>query len=85
MTITEGSRARKLERALLDNIPDMAWLKDRDSRYLAISATYLDVLGMTEAEVIGRRPDEIWPADIAAVYLRTDHAVLRSGKRRRYE
>ncbi|MGH1587670.1 PAS domain-containing sensor histidine kinase [Methylobacterium phyllosphaerae] len=84
MTIPLG-RARQLEHALLDNIPDMAWLKDRESRYLAVSATYLNVLGMSEADVIGKRPDEIWPADIAEIYLKTDHAVLRSGKRRRYE
>ncbi|MHB2205752.1 PAS domain-containing sensor histidine kinase [Methylobacterium sp. CM6257] len=84
MPIAAG-RNGHLERALLDNIPDMAWLKDRESRYLAVSATYLDVLGVSEAEVVGRRPEEIWPADIAEIYLRTDRAVLRSGKRRRYE
>ncbi|GEP10097.1 hypothetical protein MGN01_19420 [Methylobacterium gnaphalii] len=80
-----SGRNRWLEHALLDNIPDMAWLKDRESRYLAVSATYLDVLGVTDADVIGRRPEEIWPADIARVYLKTDQAVVRSGKRRRYE
>ena len=58
MSIPAG-RHRQLEHALLDNIPDMAWLKDRDSRYLAVSATYLDVLGVSEADVIGRRPEEI--------------------------
>lgn len=82
---TMSGRNRWLERALLDNIPDMAWLKDRDSRYLAVSATYLNVLCVAEADVIGRLPEEVWPADIARVYLRTDRAVMRSGKRRRYE
>lgn len=78
-------RAYRLQRALLDNIPDMAWLKDRESRYLGVSGAYLETLGVSEAEVIGKRPDEIWPLEIAEVYLRTDRAVLRSGKRRRYE
>lgn len=50
---------RRLRRALLDNMPDMAWLKDRDSRYLAVSAAYLEALGVTEAEIIGRRPQEV--------------------------
>ena len=76
---------RRLRRALLDNMPDMAWLKDRDSRYLAVSVAYLEALGVTEAEVIGKRPEEIWPPEVAEVYLRTDRAVLKSGKRRRYE
>ncbi|MBS7542148.1 PAS domain-containing sensor histidine kinase [Ancylobacter oerskovii] len=84
MTPTEAADLR-LRRALLENIPDMAWLKDRDSRYLAVSAAYLEFLGLAEAEVIGKRPEDLWPPEIAEVYLRTDHAVLRSGKRRRYE
>jgi two-component system, NarL family, sensor histidine kinase UhpB len=40
---------------------------------------------MREHAVLGKRPDEIWPAEIAEVYLRTDRAVLKSGRRRRYE
>jgi PAS domain S-box-containing protein len=76
---------RQQQRALLDNIPDMAWLKDRDCRYLAVNTAYLEVLGMPENVVLGKRPDEIWPAEIAEVYLRTDRAVLKSGRRRRYE
>ncbi len=76
---------RRLRRALLDNMPDMAWIKDRESRYLAVSSAYLETLGVNEADVIGRKPEEVWPADVADVYLQTDRAVLRSGKRRRYE
>src|SRR5262249_38104597 len=64
------------QRALLDNIPDMAWLKDRDCRYLAVNTAYLGILGIPESAVLGKRPDEIWPAEIAEVYLRTDRAVL---------
>ncbi len=73
------------QRALLDNIPDMAWLKDRDCRYLAVNTAYLEILGIPEHAVLGKRPDEIWPAEIAEVYLRTDRGVRRSGRRRRYE
>lgn len=73
------------QRALLDNIPDMAWLKDRDCRYLAVNTAYLEILRIPEDAVLGKRPDEIWPAEIAEIYLRTDRAVLKSGRRRRYE
>lgn len=74
------------QRALLDNIPDMAWLKDRDSRYLAVNTAYLTVLGVdSETVLLGKTPAEIWPADIAEIYMQTDRAVLKSGRRRRYE
>lgn len=73
------------QRALLDNIPDMAWLKDRDSRYLAVNPAYLLALGLKEDDVLGRAPGDIWPPEVAQIYLRTDNAVLKSGRRRRYE
>lgn len=73
------------QRALLDNIPDMAWLKDRESRYLAVNPAYLRELGLREHDLLGRTPAEIWTPKIAQIYLRTDQAVLKSGRRRRYE
>ncbi|TAN09739.1 MAG: PAS domain S-box protein [Rhizobiaceae bacterium] len=76
---------RQQQRALLDNIPDMAWLKDRECHYLAVNTAYLRVLGVAEEEVLGRTPREVWSPEIAEVYLRSDQAVLRSGRRRRYE
>ena len=46
------------QRALLDNTPDMAWLKDRDCRYLAVNTAYLEILGVPEKLVLGKTPDE---------------------------
>jgi two-component system, NarL family, sensor histidine kinase UhpB len=82
---TKKAQSLHLQRALLDNIPDMAWLKDRDSRYLAVNTAYLKILGVDESTVIGKTPHEIWPKDLADVYMQTDRAVLKSGRRRRYE
>jgi PAS domain S-box-containing protein len=73
------------QRALLDNIPDPAWLKDRDSRYLAVNPAYLAIIGLQEDEVIGKTPYDIWPSDLADIYMQTDRAVVKSGRRRRYE
>ena len=71
------------QRALLDNIPDMAWLKDRDSRYLAVNSAYLSIIGLREDDVIGKTPYDIWPSDLADIYMQTDRAVVKSGRRRR--
>jgi two-component system, NarL family, sensor histidine kinase UhpB len=81
--VDRGQQQR--QRALLDNIPDMAWLKDRESRYLAVNSAYLKVAGLSERDVIGKSPGEVWEPAIAEVYLRTDRAALKSGRRRRYE
>lgn len=79
------SDSQQQQRALLENIPDMAWLKDRDCRYLAVNTAYQEILGIPEKELLGKTPDEIWPPEIAEVYLRTDRRVLKSGRRWRYE
>lgn len=80
-----SSDSQQQQRALLENIPDMAWLKDRDSRYLAVNTAYQEILGIPEKALLGKTPDEIWPPEIAEVYLRTDRRVLKSGRRWRYE
>ena len=76
-----ASDVERLQRAFLDNVPDMAWLKDRSSRYEAVNAAYLNASGVSAEEIIGRTPAEIWPADIAATYLETDRAVLAAASR----
>ena len=76
-----ASDLERLQRAFLDNVPDMAWLKDRSSRYEAVNAAYLNASGFSAEEIVGRTPAEIWPADIAATYLETDRAVSAAASR----
>lgn len=72
-------------KAILNSIPDQAWLKDKESRYLAVNEPYTTACGLPEDEIIGRRPLDVWPNDIAMQYLATDREVLSSGDSKRYE
>lgn len=74
-----------LQTAIFNNIPDMAWLKDKDSRYLAVNEAYVKASGRAEKDLLGRGPREVWPKEWAEVYLMTDREVIRTGKRKRYE
>ncbi|WP_042884895.1 PAS domain-containing sensor histidine kinase [Cupriavidus necator] len=74
-----------LQRAILNNIPDQAWLKDVGSRYILVNDAFMAACGRTEAEILGRTPDQVWSEEWGQVYLRTDKAVVASGIRRRYE
>lgn len=75
----------ELHRAILNNIPDQAWLKDTESRYILVNDAFMAACGRPEAEIIGRTPDKVWNAEWGRVYLATDKAVVVSGVRRRYE
>lgn len=75
----------ELHRAILNNIPDQAWLKDTESRYILVNDAFIEACGRSEKDIIGSTPDKVWPPDLGKVYLATDRAVLECGKRRRYE
>lgn len=79
------SDLERLQRALLDHVPDMTWLKDRSSRYEAVNAAYLEACGLTAEQILGRTTADVWSTETAAAYISTDQAVLESGESRRYE
>lgn len=68
--------------AILNNIPDMAWLKDLESRYIAVNEEFLRVNGRMEEEVIGKTDLEVWGQQIADYYINDDREVIRTGERK---
>ncbi|MCA9556087.1 MAG: PAS domain S-box protein, partial [Myxococcales bacterium] len=68
------------QRALLDNFPFMVWLKDAQSRFLAVNRAMVEAVGKTSVDEINGRTDlDIWPKDLAEAYRTDDWAVLQSG------
>lgn len=63
--------------AIIENQPGMVWLKDTQSRYLAVNHFLVRASGRQSAsEIIGRTDHEIWPADLADQYVRDDRMVM---------
>ncbi|MBI3170000.1 MAG: PAS domain S-box protein [Chloroflexi bacterium] len=73
------------QKAILNNIPDMAWLKDADSRYIAVNEQYLRVSGLKYEDVIGKNDFEIWDKSNAEMYRKDDIEVMQSGQRKTVE
>lgn len=71
--------------AILNNIPDMAWLKDLDSRYIAVNDQFLRTCGLPAEKVIGKTDHDIWQKEFADMYRSDDLDVIRSGQRRQVE
>ncbi len=77
----EGLRRTKHQyEALLDSIPDMAWLKDTESRLLACNEATLHFLDRPREEVLGRRNSDLFPPELAASYDEADARALREGR-----
>jgi PAS domain S-box-containing protein len=77
--IALGQR-EEYQRALLDNFPFMVWLKDEESRFLAVNEAFAKVFGFPSANaLIGKTDLDIAPKDLAEAYRADDRAVLESG------
>lgn len=78
--VTNALTQRELYlRATLDNLPFLFWLKDEQSRFLAINRTYAEACGLARPEdAVGKTDFDIWPLDLAEQYRADDLEVIRS-------
>lgn len=80
--ITESKRMaqdleqqRELNAALLNSLPMLVSLKDRDLRYTFINDRALEVLGKQREDMVGRREDEVFSTDWVAHSMEMDQRV----------
>ncbi|HKO16547.1 MAG TPA: PAS domain S-box protein [Gemmatimonadaceae bacterium] len=88
MDVTEQRRAeaamrlsREQQAALLHNIPDHAWLKDAESRYIAVNDALARWLGVAPEAFVGRTDADFYPMEVARRFREQDHQVLETGER----
>ncbi|QEM68214.1 response regulator [Geobacter sp. FeAm09] len=84
---TESANARLLleQRAILDNLPMMAWLKDSEGRLEMVNEPYAKACGHTVDECIGKTDLELFPQETARSYIADDHEVCTTGQKRQQE
>ncbi len=72
--------------AILDNIPDLAWVKDAHGRYVAVNRALAAAKGFAEpAQMIGKTDLEVHPPEMARKYLADDAEVMASDGCKRIE
>lgn len=79
-------KSRLHQRALLDNQPHLAWLKDREGHFLAVNQAFADACGQSSPEsVVGKTDLDVWPRELAEAYRADDEAVMQSGIKKAVE
>jgi len=69
--------------AIIENQPGLIWLKDVESRFLAVNRAFAQSCGMESPELLSGKNDlDIWPADLAEKYRADDEKVITLGKPR---
>jgi rsbT co-antagonist protein RsbR len=64
--------------AILDAVPLLVYVKQRDHRYVFVNRCYADAYGLERSAIIGRKDEEIHAPDIAAAYHDADEALMAS-------
>ncbi len=83
---TELANANARMAAILDNIPDLAWVKDADGRYVAVNRALAASKGFSEpGQMIGKTDLEVHPPELARTYLRDDAEVMATNGSKRIE
>ena len=73
------------QKALLDNIPDAAWLKDNESRFMAVNEAFAKAVGYSSEDVVGKTDFEIWPKELAETYRSEDQDVILTKQKKLIE
>lgn len=67
------------QRALLDNFPFMVWLKDEQSRFLAVNRTFANQFKWPSPEsLVGKNDFDITTPELAQLYRSDDQSVMKS-------
>jgi diguanylate cyclase (GGDEF)-like protein/PAS domain S-box-containing protein len=72
-------------RAIVNSIPDLAWLKDTESRFILVNEAFGAAAGKKPEELTGKTDFEAWPDDLAEKYRADDREVVGMRKRKRVE
>ncbi|MHC4047638.1 PAS domain-containing protein [Bradyrhizobium sp. 23AC] len=73
-------RTQEFLDTIVENIPIAVFAKcAKDSRYILLNRAGEDYYGIPREQMLGRTPEEIFPADVARVVKEQDRRVVASG------
>jgi PAS domain S-box-containing protein len=67
--------------AILDNIPYLAWLKDKDGKYVMVNEPFANYYNSSPNEIAGKSDFDICEKKVATKYHQNDLAVINNKKR----
>jgi diguanylate cyclase (GGDEF)-like protein/PAS domain S-box-containing protein len=79
------SEVIRQQQAILDNIPNVAWLKDRKGKYVAVNEPFGKAFGATPKDLVGMNDYDIYPRELAVKYEKDSREVIATGTRTYFE
>lgn len=77
----EIAHERYLLRTLMDNIPDLIYFKDRDSRFTLINRAQAATLGVADpADALGKCDHDFFPKELADGFRADEQRIMETGE-----
>lgn len=69
------------QKSILDNIPNIAWLKDLEGNYILVNKAFIDIMGLPKEQIIGKSDLEIFKdLEMAKTHIDQDREVIRTAR-----
>lgn len=68
------------EKTILNNLPFMVWLKDKDCKFLSVNEAFANACGSNTDVLIGKTDYDIWSEELASNYIKDDIEIMKMGK-----
>lgn len=74
------AESEALQSALIQNIPDMIWLKDQNGVYLSCNQRFERLLNAREADIVGKTDYDFFDRNQAEFFREYDRKAMAAGK-----
>jgi PAS domain-containing protein len=71
--------SEELNRSVMDGLQLGVFRKDLQGRYIYVNRHFCRSLGQTEADILGRQDEDLFPADLARKHREGDQQLLGGG------
>jgi PAS domain S-box-containing protein len=89
---TEGKLAREkleqcesMQKAILEAIPEPAWIKDAEGQFLSVNAPWLEYMGLQKKDCIGKTVFDVFSQEVAQKLHEEDLEVITTGRQIRLQ
>jgi two-component system cell cycle sensor histidine kinase/response regulator CckA len=75
----DAEKTHRVLEAVIEGTTDDVFVKDLEGRFVAVNARAANTLGLPKGELVGRRLDEVAPAELAEMMAETDRLIVARG------
>ncbi|MBC2727196.1 PAS domain S-box protein [Desulfosporosinus sp.] len=77
----EAANTLKNTKLVLDGVPFLAWMKDREGKYIVVNHAFEEFYNIKNTDIMGKTDFDIFPYEIALQHKKSEEALITSKKK----